>query len=69
MELKNKAYELFKEEESNFKSATAKVEVLDQQVEDFEELEVAKFPIKTRNEKEAERKIKKNLEKGVLDLE
>lgn len=34
VELKNKAYELFKEEENNFKSATAKVEVLDQQVED-----------------------------------
>ena len=68
VELKNKAYELFKEEENNFKSATAKVEVLDQQIEDFEELEVSKFPIKTRNEKEAELKIRKNLEKGALDL-
>ena len=69
VELKNKAYELFKMDDEEYKTATTRVEILYQQVEECKDIKLVKFPIKTRDKKQAREKIKNNLDKSKLDYQ
>lgn len=66
IELKNKAYELFKEQETNYNKVSTTVTILNEQLKDVVCHKV-NFPIKTKDKEKAEIKIQTNLEKSETD--
>ncbi|HIB76448.1 MAG TPA: hypothetical protein EYO58_02270, partial [Flavobacteriales bacterium] len=73
VELKNKAYELYKNEDNMFTTSTTKEDVLIQQVDECNDISKISFPIKTDGSKEShvsvETKMKDNLVKVSDDID
>ena len=66
VQLKNKAYELFKSEEVKYNQISTTVTILNEQLKDTT-CEKVSFPIKTRDKEQTEIKIQSNLKKSETD--